>query len=141
MADPVSLVASITGVITFTAQAAKLIDDFVSSYRDTNSELAEVGTEIRLLEVVLDELEKAYRSPATSTDLATYDGHGEAGKVGPTNAALKTVLDGLNRCMKQLKDVVAKSYEQMERGGLHKIKVQTVWQRTSKGINKVLFQC
>jgi hypothetical protein len=135
MADPLSLVASIAAVITFTAQAGKLIDDLISRYRETNSELAEVGTEIRLLEVVLGELETAYRSHS-----ATPGGYGEESKCAPTDTTLKTVLDGLNRCMKQLKDVVAKSYERMERGGLHKIRVQAVWQRTSKGINKVLFQ-
>jgi hypothetical protein len=50
---------------------------------------------------------------------------------------LREVLGGLNGSMKQLDDVVKKSRDKLAKGGLHKVHVRALWQRTAKGIEKI----
>lgn len=149
MGDPLSVTASIIAVVTITAQVGSLINDFVSSYRDSSSALKEVATELSVLKVVLERLHDAYdnahgssakNQPPTRSRLPVKSNKKrDKTKVesAPTDAALASVLDGLQASMRKLDEVVKKSNDRIIKGGIHKMQVQMLWQRTYKGVDKV----
>lgn len=149
MGDPLSVTASIIAVVTITAQVGGLIDDFVSSYRDSSTALKEIAAELGVLKVVLERLHDAYdnvhksstknQTPNRSRLPIKSDKKHSKTKLesAPTDAALTSVLGGLQNSMRKLDDVLKKSNERMIKGGFHKMQVQMLWQRTYKGIDKV----
>ncbi|KAF3403195.1 hypothetical protein DPV78_004126 [Talaromyces pinophilus] len=141
MADPLSLTASIIAVVTLAAQVGTSADEFVSNYRSANLDLEDVSNELKSLRRVLEEVVKAYK-PSRGISLSN-GGEGLANSNTATlsattdEALLKDVVAGLNRCMEHLNEMLTRSKEQCDKGGIHKIRVQMLWQRTSKVVNKV----
>jgi hypothetical protein len=136
--DPLSVTASIIAVLAFAADVASTIDSFITEYRATDSELKAIVKEVDALQSVLESLRKAYQM----THPVEHSGRSKVKKDspshGPTDKALESVLDGLDGSMKQLVDVVTKSKLRMAKGGMYKVYVQALWQRTATGIEKVL---
>src|ERR1700726_2913471 len=116
--DPLSLTASIVGVLTFAVDVATAIDSFITAYRTTDSELEAIVKEVNALRSVLESLRNAYqRANRSASGLSmlknvfmrqrnSVRGHGYGH--GQTDKALKSTLDGLEESLKQLVDVVTK---------------------------------
>jgi hypothetical protein len=146
--DPLSLTASIVGVLTFAVDVATAIDSFITAYRTTDSELEAIVKEVNALRSVLESLRIAYqRANRSASGLSmlknvfmrqrnSVRGHGYGH--GQTDKALESTLDGLEESLKQLVDVVTKSKGRMAKGGVYKAYVQALWQRTATGIEKAL---
>jgi hypothetical protein len=148
--DPLSLTASIIGVLTFAIDVATAIDSFITVYRTTDSELEAIVKEVNALRSVLESLRNAYQRANRTRSASglsmlknvfmrqrnSVRGHGDGH--GQTDKALESTLDGLEESLKQLVDVVTKSQGRMAKGGLYKVYVQTLWQRTATGIEKAL---
>jgi hypothetical protein len=144
--DPLSITASIIAVLTFTVDVATTIDFFITEYRATDSELKAIVKEVDALQSVLESLKNAYQTTCraeTATDgskfkkVFTRQRNSTQGR-GQTDKALESILDGLDGSMKQLVDVVTRSKSRMATGGMYKVYVQALWQRTATGIEKVL---
>jgi hypothetical protein len=60
MADPLSITASLIGLITFAAQAGTVINDFVNAYQGAELELGDVAAELTALSGVLQKLQVKY---------------------------------------------------------------------------------
>jgi Fungal N-terminal domain of STAND proteins len=141
--DPLSLAASITGILSFTISAATTIDSFITEYRATDSELKAIAKEVDALQSVLESLRSTYQKTnpvEESSRLSKFKKvfTRDSSNHGQTDKALESALDGLDGSMKQLVDVVTKSKLRMAKGGMHKVYVQALWQRTATGIEKVL---
>lgn len=149
MADPLSIAASIIGVVTFAAQVGGTIKVFIDDYRGSDLELNAIAAELSALYGVLQSLHGEYENAGEVE---------RSGRAGPesklerilkskqkvsvateqlADEPLREVLGGLNGSMKQLDDVVKKSREKMAKGGLYKVHVRALWQRTAKGIEKI----
>lgn len=127
MADPLSIAASIIAVVTLAREVTTSIDAFLSSYRAADSELKIIAQEVEDLHNVLKILhEKSAAEPQVPrSELSTAD------------QVLLGVLKDPGGCVTELDVVVKKSCERMGKGGVHKLRVQVIWQSTSKGIEKV----
>lgn len=77
MADPLSIVASIIGVVTFAAQVGGTIKDFIDDYRGSDLELDAIAAEVSALYGVLQSLQ------------GEYGNAGEVEKVGRAGPASK----------------------------------------------------
>jgi hypothetical protein len=148
--EPLSITASIVGVLAFAIDVTTAIDSFVTEYRATDSELKAIAKEVDALRSVLESLRNTYQTrnraeiPSGLNKFKTVfagqrdsgQSHGEGTR--RTDKALESALDGLDQSMKQLADVVTKSKLRMAKGGVYKVYVQALWQRTATGIEKVL---
>lgn len=149
MADPLSITASIIAVVTFAAQVGGSIKSFIDDYRSADLELDAIAAEVNALCGVLKSLQGEYEEATSSAAHARLGaasklkqlvkGKAMASGVTPEQAdkALQDILHCLNGSMKQLDDVVKKSKDRMAKGGIYKIQVRALWQRTAKGIEKV----
>jgi Fungal N-terminal domain of STAND proteins len=148
MADPLSIVTSVIGIVAFAAQVGSSIKDFTDSYRGTDLELTAIVAELSTLSSVLTSLQAAYgeveelnangaKTTSKWKPLLSHQQNSRTVRQGQADRPLKEVLDGLNRSMKQLDDVVKRSGEQMAKGGLYKVRVKALWLKTAKGIEKV----
>jgi peptidoglycan hydrolase CwlO-like protein len=131
--DPLSVTASIIAVLAFAANVASTIDSFITEYRATDSELKAIVKEMDALQSVLESLLNAYQEHSGQSKVKK-----DSPSHGPTDKALESVLDGLDGSMKQLVDAVTKSRLRMAKGGMYKVYVQALWQRTAIGIENVL---
>jgi len=149
--DPLSITASIIGVLTFTIQVGTAIDTFISEYRAADSELKAIVGEVDALRGVLQSLHNAYRKPpggipeqfsglwSNKWKKLARAGHERSNPkgLGQTDNALESTLEGLGGSLEKLADVVTTSKHRMGKGGVHKVYVQALWQRTATGIEKV----
>ena len=152
--DPLSIAASIIGVLTFTIQVGNTIDTFISDYRIADSELKAIVEEVHALRGVLECLQNVYLTVTTynaetgSSQRIKWKKIPTGGHMylntksrGDTDKALKNTLQGLDTNMKTLEDVVHKCNQRIARGGVYKAYVQALWQRTASGIEKVGCSC
>jgi len=135
--DPLSITASIVGVLAFAIDVASAIDSFVTEYRATDSELKAIAKEVDSLRSVLESLRNAYQT-RNRAEIPSRLNKFKNVFARQTDKALESALDGLDQSMKQLADVVTKSKLRMAKGGVYKVYVQALWQRTATGIDKVL---
>lgn len=150
--DPLSITASIIGIVTFAEQVHGAISAFLEAYYAADSELLSITTELDILRGVLESLQNAYQTSEGGTE-NTWAGFGNKFKGlikgkhkhsttegTKTDEVLKGVLNGLEASMKKLDDIVKTSSDRMSRGGIHKLRVRALWQRTSVGIEKVIYR-
>jgi hypothetical protein len=150
--DPLSVTASIVGIVAFATQVNSAITAFMDAYRATDSELHAIAAEVDAMHHILERLQNTYE--ASNAGLA--EAHSRQGNKPwqsfskskhhiattsntRTDKALMGVLDGLNGSLKKLDDIVKKSGERMVKGGVHKLRVRAMWHRTAVGIEKVFF--
>jgi hypothetical protein len=149
MADPLSIAASIIGIVTFAAQVGGTIKDFIDDYRGSDLELNAIAAEVNALCGVLQNLHGEYENagevevsghsrPASKLERILKSKKKASVDTQPlADAPLREVLGGLNGSMQQLDDVVKRSRERIAKGGLYKVHVRALWQRTAKGIEKI----
>ncbi|KAI5796780.1 hypothetical protein FPQ18DRAFT_134696 [Pyronema domesticum] len=56
MGDPFSVAASVVGILGFTAQTMKVLEDYVGSVKDAPAEARTLRTEVAAIQSVLDNL-------------------------------------------------------------------------------------
>jgi hypothetical protein len=138
MADPLSIAASLIGVVAFAAQVGSAIKDFTDAYRGAELELGAIAAELSALSVVLQKLQVEYeKADIPSNSIASSGKRLDSWRPDETDEPLRAVLSGLDGSIEKLQDVVSKSFERMAKGGLYKVQVRALWQRTAKGINRV----
>lgn len=137
--DPVSMTASIIAVLAFTGQVSSTIGTFITEYRAADSELKAIVKEVDALRGVLACLQNAYQAEHAIPEIRLVLGGepGDSRNHEQTDKALERTLEGLDGSMKKLDEVVKRSKQRMAKGGVYKVYVQALWQRTAKGIEKV----
>lgn len=145
--DPLSITASIIAVVSFAAQVMTTIKDFIDAAQTSDSELEVIVTEVEALRSILGQFQKVYES-ADVTVSKTHSRFGSKMRgllinkhnrvTQQVDLALVLVLNGLERGLKRLEEIINKSSDRMAKAGIQKWRVRLPWQRTAPGIGKVM---
>lgn len=120
MADPLSVAASIAGLVTLAAQTAKLIASITEELKRRKAELLSIGDEISSFCFVLNNL----RSQLTSSE------SDDAAR----NRGLDTLLAGCTRTLQSIQDLLGEIKEGHAKGGLGKMQAQLTYSSKMKSL-------
>jgi hypothetical protein len=118
MADPLSIAASVAGLLTLAAQTTKLIASIVSDIKNRQAELISIGLEISSFYLVLHELERRLNETTNTT----------------SNERLDAVLAGCKRTLQSIQDLLTKIRDGPGKGGLRKIQGQLTYGSKMKSL-------
>src|ERR1700753_491226 len=106
MADPLSIAASVAGLLTLAAQTTKLIASIATDIKKREAELVSIRQEISSFCVVLYELERLLLNETTDAS---------------RNEGLDTLLAGCKRTLQSIQELLTKIKDGHGKSGLSKI--------------------
>jgi hypothetical protein len=115
MADPLSIAASVAGLVTLAAHTTQLIASISSEVKGRQAEIHDIGQEISAFYLVLGQFEGQVRNK-------TQDGTQSEG--------LFALLAGCRRTLESIQDLLGQIRSGYVKGGLSKVQMQ--WTYSSK---------
>jgi hypothetical protein len=119
MADPLSIAASVAGLLTLAAQTTKLIASIATDIKKRQAELVSIQQEISSFCLVLYELERRLLDDTTDAS---------------TNEGLDTLLAGCKRTLQFIQELLTKIKDGHGKSGLSKIQGQLTYGSKMKSL-------
>lgn len=122
--DPLSIAATVAGLVSFSIEAGTAIGEYYSSAKNAPTEIQNLKSELESLSMILKRLENVLRSDQIRCDSFSFD----------TSSVLTTAL---NSCDKTIRDVSSKLARPKD-SGVSRMWERLTWPFNEKEVQKLL---
>lgn len=122
--DPLSIAASVAGLVSLGAEAIKIIGEYYTSAKNAPKDIRNIKTELESLSIILQRLELLLRSGKTGSNSFSFD----------TSSVLATALIS---CESKIREVTAK-LERPKDGSAARMWERLKWPFSEKEVQKLL---
>jgi Fungal N-terminal domain of STAND proteins len=119
MADPLSIAASIAGLLTIAAQTAQLISSIIAEVKGRKAELVEIGQEITSFYVVLGQLQGQIDKDAAPSS---------------SNQSLEAILAGCIRTLQSIQNALSQIRAGYAKGSISKVRAHITYPAKMKSL-------
>ena len=124
MADPLSIAASVAGLLSLAVQTSQLITSVVSEVKGRQAGLVSIGQEVTSFYLVLHDLDSQLSRSSNVAATANYR----------NTEGLNTLMTGCKRTLQSIQDLLSQIRDGYTKGGLSKVQAQFTYSSKMKSL-------